>query len=193
MRDGLFQVVSIMTTTGYGTCDFDRWNDFSRAVIIVLMFAGGCAGSTGGGVKVVRSVLLAKILRMEVEQSFRPNVVRPLRLGGRAVDDPRLQKNILVYFLLITTIFVFSTLVVVMVEPSTSWPDAPDSKLVDCASIVAATLNNVGPGLGTVGATRNYGHLSPVVKFLCTWLMMLGRVEVYVILCLFTPRFWQNR
>ena len=141
--------------------------------------------------KVIRFVLLAKVLRLEMEQAVRPRVVRPLRLAGRPVDDPLLHKNILVYFVLVLVVFVLSWLFVVMVEPSSTWVEHPENKMIDSASIVAATLNNIGPGLGTVGPTRNFGHLSAPVKLLCTWLMMLGRVEVFVILCLFTPRFWR--
>ncbi len=192
IRLGLFQVVSILTTTGYGTCDFDRWNHISRAILLLLMFVGGCAGSTGGGVKVIRTVLLAKILRQEIEHSYHPSVVRPLKLAGQPVNDPHLRDKILVYFALIGVVFAASWILVVMVEADTTWDRAAENKLIDSASIVAATLNNIGPGLGTVGPSRNYGQLSPQVKLLCTWLMMLGRVEVFVILCLFSPRFWRT-
>ena len=190
-RLGLFQVVSILTTTGFGTCDFDRWNHMSRAILLLLMFVGGCAGSTGGGVKVIRTVLFAKILRQEIEHSYHPSVVRPLKLGGQPVNDPHLRDKILVYFALIGVVFAASWILVIMVESDTTWDRAADNKLIDSASIVAATLNNIGPGLGVVGPSRNYGQLSPPVKLLCTWLMMLGRVEIFVILCLFSPRFWR--
>lgn len=193
VRIGLFQVVSIVTTTGYGTNDFDNWNSLGRGLLFLLMFVGGCAGSTGGGMKVIRHILFLKVLRLEVEQSFRPSVVRPLRVGGQPVDDPGLRKNILVYFGLILVLFVFSWMAIVAIEPDTTWGHDPAHKLIDSASGVAATLNNIGPGLGTVGATQNYGHFSPVTKLIFTWLMMLGRVEVFVILVLFTPSFWRTR
>lgn len=192
-RFGLFQVVSIITTTGYGTHDFDRWNSFARGVLFLLMFVGGCAGSTGGGLKVIRHVLFLKVLRLEIEQAFHPTVVRPLRLGGNTVDDPDLRKNILVYFSLILVIFVFSWMFVVTVEPDSTWGVTPEHKLIDSASGVAATLNNIGPGLGTVGATQNYGHFSASSKILFVWLMMVGRLEVFAILVLFIPSFWRTR
>jgi len=193
VRYSLFQVVSIMTTTGYGTHDFDAWNSFGRAILLLLMFIGGCAGSTGGGMKVIRHVLFVKVLRLEIEQSFHPSVVRPLRIGGNPVDDPDLRKHILVYFGLILIIFVASWLCVVTYEPDATWSGTSDHKLLDTASAVAATLNNIGPGLGTVGATRNYGHFAPLSKILFTWLMMIGRLEIFAILVLFVPGFWRSR
>ena len=193
LRYGLFQVVSIMTTTGYGTHDFDGWNHVSRCLLFVLMFVGGCAGSTGGGIKVIRWVLLTKILGIELERSHRPRVVRTLRLGGKSIEDDSLRQSILVYFAMIGVIFVVSWLVVVAVEPDASWAGNEQHKLVDSASAVAATLNNIGPGLGTVGATQNYGHFSATSKLLFTVLMMLGRVEIFAILVLLMPSFWRSR
>jgi trk system potassium uptake protein TrkH len=192
-RYGLFQVVSIITTTGFGTHDFDQWSSFGRGVLFLLMFVGGCAGSTGGGLKVIRHVLFLKVMRLEIEQAFHPSVVRPLRLGGKSVDDPDLRKNILVYFGLILVIFIFSWIFVVAVEPDATWGTNIEHKLIDSASGVASTLNNIGPGLGTVGATQNYGHFSSLSKFLFVWLMMIGRIEIFAILVLFMPSFWRNR
>ena len=194
VRFGLFQVVSIMTTTGFCTDDFDLWNAFARALMLVLMFIGGCAGSTGGGLKVIRHILFFKILRLEVEHEFHPSVVRPLRLGGEPVEDQDLRKHILVYFGLIAAIFALSWLFVVAVEPDSTWgPTSRQHKLIDSASAVAATLNNIGPGLGVVGATKNYSNFSAYTKMLFIWLMMLGRLELFVILVLFVPAFWRNQ
>ena len=196
IRYGLFQVVSILTTTGYGTRDFDGWNSFGRGVLFLLMFVGGCAGSTGGGMKVIRHILFLKIMRLEVEQAFHPNVVRPLRLGGKAIDDKDLRRNIMVYFGLILVIFVFSWMALVTIEPDSTWTlngQPASNKLIDSASGIAATLNNIGPGLGIVGATKNYAHFTFASKLLFTWLMMLGRLEIFVILVLFMPSFWRSR
>ncbi|MEM6776085.1 MAG: TrkH family potassium uptake protein [Planctomycetota bacterium] len=204
MRYGLFQVVSVLTTTGYGTADFDQWNNFGRGILLLLMFVGGCAGSTGGGMKVIRHVLFYKILRCEIERAHRPRVVRPLRVGGVAVDDPKLAHNILLYFCIVLAIFVFSWLALITLEPSSTWgvvgsastsetmADTLDDKLLDSASAVAATLNNIGPGLGVVGATRNYAGFSQGAKLLFVWLMMLGRVEIFSVLLLFVPSFWRR-
>jgi trk system potassium uptake protein TrkH len=196
LRYGLFQVVSILTTTGFGTHDFNQWNSFARAMLFLLMFVGGCAGSTGGGLKVIRHVLFIKILRLEIEQSFHPTVVRQVRLGGEPVTDPDLRRNILVYFGLVSAIFVVSWIVLVLVEPDQTWLASGkrlDEKLIDSASAIAATLNNIGPGLGIVGATENYAAFSWPSKLLFTLLMMLGRLELFAILVLFVPSFWRNR
>ncbi len=191
-RHGLFQVVAILTTTGFGTRDFDAWSNMGRAVLLLLMFCGGCAGSTGGGMKVIRHILFLKTLRLEVEQAFHPTVVRTLRLGGENIEGPGLRRNILVYFGLILVCFIFSWMAIVTFEPDATWGDTVEHKLIDSASAVAATLNNIGPGLGTVGATQNYGHFSWPSKLLFTWLMMVGRLEIFVILVLFWPRFWRS-
>lgn len=193
IRYGTFQVVAIMTTTGFGTDNFDGWNSFGRGALFLLMFVGGCAGSTGGGLKVIRHILFLKIMKLEIEKSYHPTVVRPIKLGGEAIEDIDLRKNILVYFGLILVIFVFSWAFVVSVEPDSTWGYDTQHKLIDSASGVAATLNNIGPGLGTVGAKENYTNFSPITKLLFTWLMMLGRVEIFVIVVLFMPSFWRSR
>ncbi len=195
VRHSLFQVTSIMTTTGYGTHDFNAWNSFGRGLLFLLMFIGGCAGSTGGGMKVIRHILFHKILWLEAETSFRPSVVRPLRLGGKPVDDPGLRHNILVYFGLILFIFIISWMLLLTFETDRTWggDNAAAHKLIDSATAVAATLNNIGPGLGTVGATKNYAFFSPPAKLLFTVLMMIGRLEIFPIIVLFVPRFWRAR
>jgi len=193
LRYGLFQVVSITTTTGYCTADFDGWNHFGRGILFTLMFVGGCAGSTGGGMKVIRHILFVKVLRLEVEQAYHPSVVRPLRLGGKPVEDPDLRKNILVYFALILAIFICAWIFVITFEPNSTWGSDSQHKLLDSASAVSANLNNIGPGLGTVGATQNYARFSWPTKLLFIWLMMLGRLELFSILVLLVPGFWRSR
>ncbi len=195
-RDGLFQVVALLTTTGFGTANFDLWSDFSRSLLIFLMFIGGCAGSTGGGMKVIRIILFVKILRRDVEQSFHPSVVRHLRLGKDTLTDPDLPRSILVYACLIGSITALSWALLVAMEPNDTWVRAGqpvENKLVDSASAVVATLHNIGPGLGIVGATQNYAEFSQPAKLLFTFLMMLGRIELYAILVLLIPSFWRNR
>lgn len=193
VRHSLFQVVSILTTTGFGTHDFDQWNNVGRAILFTLMFVGGCAGSTGGGMKVIRHILFFKVLKLELEKAYHPTVVRPLRLGGRPTDGADLGHNILVYFALILAIFILSWGVVICFEPDSTWgQEALEHKLIDGASGVAATLNNIGPGLGTLGATQNYGHFSWWTKLNFTFLMMVGRLEIFPILVLLLPRFWRR-
>jgi len=196
LRDGLFQVVSMLTTTGFGTADFDSWNNFSRAMLILLMFVGGCAGSTGGGMKVIRHVLFIKILRREIEHSYHPSVVRHIRLSGEAITDPDLPRNILVYFGLVTLIFTFSWLLIVGIETDLTWNAVghpATNKLIDSASAVAATLHNIGPGVGIVGSSENYAAFTAPSKLWFTFLMMLGRLELFAVLVLVVPSFWRER
>jgi trk system potassium uptake protein TrkH len=195
-RYGLFQVVSIMTNTGFGTYNSDTWNNLSRGLLLVLMFIGGCAGSTSCSVKVIRYILLFKILRLELEQVFHPSVVRPVRLGGEVLQDPEIRKDVLLYFAVFAMIFVIGWMSVVAMESESTWAKAgrpPREKLIDSASAVAATLNGVGPGLGIVGESQHYAHFHGPSKFVLTWMMLLGRLEVFVILVLFVPRFWRRR
>ncbi len=166
------------------------------------MFVGGCAGSTGGGLKVIRHVLFYKIMRQEIEKSYHPRVVRLLRVGDATVDDPKLAHSIVVYFAMILGLFVVSWLLLITFEPNSTWgvsgvdesgrPVKVDSKLIDTASAVASTLNNIGPGLGVVGPTQNYASFSQGAKLLFVWLMMLGRVEIFSVLVLIFPSFWRR-
>ena len=196
VRCGSFQVVSVMTNTGFGTDDFDRWNSLNRAALFLLMFVGGCAGSTSCSVKVIRYILFAKILWLELEKIFRPSVVRHIRVGGKPLEDADLRENVLVYFSIILVIFVIGWMLLVAVEPDHTWTELGHSereKLTDCASAVAATLNGVGPGLGVVGESENYAHFHGVSKITLACLMLLGRLEVFVLLVWIVPGFWRNR
>ena len=194
VRHAAFMSVTITTTTGFGTEDYDQWNSFSRALLFGLMFVGGCAGSTGGGIKVVRFLLFARILKLEAEQSFRPNVVRPLRIAGVNLDKT-LRHEVIVYFSFILLIFVASFLLLTAIEPGGPWgqTDGHNIELMDCASAVAATLNNIGPGLGAVGPTMNYSMFAPQSKLLLSLLMLVGRLEIFAILVLFMPSFWKTQ
>ncbi|MCA8986718.1 MAG: TrkH family potassium uptake protein [Planctomycetaceae bacterium] len=195
-RHALFTTVSIMTTTGFGTENFSEWSDFSRGLLLLLMFVGGCAGSTAGGVKIIRFLLFAKTIRIEIEKSYRPNVIRSLRIGKEALPE-RLRYEVVVYFSLILTLFVVSWLLLNTIEPDTLWANSTGSvkaeKLIDCASAVAATMNNIGPGLGVLGPASNFSGFSQQGKLLLTLLMLLGRLELFAILVLFFPSFWRNQ
>jgi trk system potassium uptake protein TrkH len=196
IRYGVFQVASIMTNTGFGTHDFDRWNSLSRALLFLLMFVGGCAGSTSCSIKVIRHILFFKILWLELERVYHPSVVRHVRLGGRVLEDPDLRKDVLFYFGVILVIFVVGWLALVAIEPDETWIDAGHSvreKLTDCASAVAATLNGVGPGLGVVGESENYARFHWHSKLVLGSMMLLGRLEVFVLLVWVVPGFWRGR
>ncbi|MCA9184478.1 MAG: potassium transporter TrkG [Pirellulaceae bacterium] len=194
IRYSLFQVTSILTNTGFGTHDFDQWNEFGRGLLFLLMFVGGCAGSTSCSLKVIRHIILWKVLCREVENSYHPTVVRPIRIGSDRVGD-EIGNHVLFYFGLILFTFVVSWLSLILIEPDAAWTDAGLSlqeKLIDCASGVGATLNGVGPGLGTIGATKNYAHFQPASKLLLTFLMLLGRLEMIPVIVLFMPSFWRR-
>ncbi len=195
VRHASFNVVSLMTTTGFGTENFTHWPQLPKAILLMLMFVGGCAGSSGGGIKVVRFLLFFKILRLEIERAFRPNVVRPLRIGQTPIDEG-VRRDVTVYFGLMLVLFASSWLLLVGIESDHHWnvPGAhsPAEKLLDCATAVAATLNNVGPGMGIVGPAENYTFFSQPAKLLLTLLMVLGRLELFAILVLVFPSFWRN-
>ncbi|HID76510.1 MAG TPA: TrkH family potassium uptake protein [Planctomycetaceae bacterium] len=195
-RYGFFQVASILTNTGFTTHDFDNWNEIGRGTLFLLMFVGGCAGSTSCSLKVIRHILFVKILWRELERVYRPSVVRPLRVGGKPVEERDIVHSVLVYFGLILMIAVLAWFALNVLEPDSAWSDLGSSrheKLVDIASGVGATINGVGPGLGTIGAVENYAHFQPASKLVFVLLMLLGRLELFVILVLFTPRFWRSR
>ncbi len=191
LRHCLFTVVSIQTTTGFCTADFDRWSFPAQTILVLLMFIGGCAGSTGGGIKVIRCIILFKVLYAELEAVFRPHVVRTPRVGN-AIIDPQMRSATLVYFVLIGAVVLVATGLFIYLET----PQKLDSEGWDAASTafsaVAANLNNIGPGLDRVGATLNYFWLNPSTKILLSLLMALGRLELYAFLVLALPAFWRE-
>ncbi len=184
LRQAAFQSVSIQTTTGFCTADFNLWPFLSKAVLILVMFIGGSAGSTGGGIKVIRLLVMLKVLWAEAERVFRPNVVRTIRVG-QGVIDPQMRLSVVSYVLGIVLLALGGSMAIKLLEP------------VDCTYTTAltasvATLNNIGPGLDAVGAVANYGHFSITSKFIMCLLMALGRLEVFAILVLFVPNFWRR-
>ncbi len=185
IRYSVFQVTSIQTTTGYCTADFDRWGFVAKSVLVGLMFVGASAGSTGGGIKVIRCLIAVKVMLAEVERVFRPNVVRTIKVG-RVTVDPELRLATLVYVLGIPTLFMTGAVLLMLLEPT------GQIDFTTAATASAATLNNIGPGLGLVGATENYDWFSAPSKMVLSILMVLGRLEVYAIFVLFLPRFWRG-
>jgi trk system potassium uptake protein TrkH len=180
VRYGTFQVVSIMTTTGYCTDNFDSWPHFSRMLLVVLMFVGGCAGSTGGGLKVVRIIVLVKMAYWRLERTFRPKTIRALRVGGAVVDQD-VQNMVYGFFVLYLMWFAVGS-------PIMSALGLPFQTAV---SSVVATLNNIGPGLELIGANLDY-HLVPAVgKVFLSLCMVLGRLELFSICVLLVPSFWR--
>jgi trk system potassium uptake protein TrkH len=181
VRYASFQVVAIVTTTGFGTADFNEWPAFSQLILLILMFVGGCAGSTGGGVKVIRMLVLVKSAWLGVERVFRPHVIRALRIGGQPVEEP-LQDAIHVYMVLIVSIFLICSLFMA----------ALGLDLLTATTSVIATLNNIGPGLAGVGPAANFAFIPDAGKWLLSLCMVLGRLELFSILVLFVPAFWRG-
>ncbi len=181
IRGALFQVTSIITTTGFTTLDYEIWPSLSKTLLFLLMFFGGSAGSTGGAIKQIRILLVLKYINREISRLIHPRAVIPIRIGGKAVPESVVQ-NIVGFVLLYIALFCFMSLLL-----TTQGLD-----LISSTSAVAATIGNVGPGFGLVGPTLNYAGLTNFAKILLTFSMLLGRLEIYTILILFTPAFWRK-
>jgi trk system potassium uptake protein TrkH len=179
LRNAIFEVVSIVTSTGFGTVDFAHWPDFLPLLLIYISFVGGCGGSTAGGMKVMRVLLMVKQGSQEVRQLIHPHAVLPLRLGQRVVD-PRLARSVWGFFALYTV--AVATLTLLMVHAGL----AP----LDAFSAVATCLNNLGPGLGEVAYT--FQSVSDFGKLLGVSAMLLGRLEILTILVILSPAFWRR-
>ncbi len=188
VRYGVFQTVSIQTTTGFGTADFNAWPFVAQATLLALMFIGGCGGSTGGGLKVMRIWVMLKVIAAEVERAFRPNVVRPVKVGRATVDnDMKLG----------TVVFIVSMLLIVLaggvaIEGFEQLAGHDECTFRTSGTAAVATLFNIGPGLGLVGATENYGWFTDASKLLMSLLMAIGRLELFAIIVLFSPRYWRG-
>lgn len=182
VRGAFFAVVSILTTTGFVTEDFDRWPAMARIILFLLMFVGGCAGSTGGSIKVIRILLVLRSTGREVRRWLRPQAVMSLKVDRQAVE-PEMVMNVMAFVLLYGMIFAGST-VVMTLHFHGDW--------VSSASSVAATLGNIGPGFHAVGPTLNYASVPPPLQAFLSLLMLLGRLEMYTVLVLFMPSFWRR-
>jgi len=186
IREGVFTTVSVQTTTGFCTSDFNRWPDVAKCVLVGLMFIGGCAGSTGGGIKVIRIWIVLKILVAEIERAFRPKVMRPVKIGQNALDDDQ-KLSTLVFVMGAVLIFAAGSVVILLLENGYS-----DCDYGTAATASVATLCTIGPGLNRVGAVENYGWFTPASKSVMCALMLIGRLEIFAIAVLFTPRFWRG-
>jgi trk system potassium uptake protein TrkH len=183
LRHSSFQVVSILTTTGFNSVDFNIWNEFSIFLLFILMFIGACAGSTSGSVKVLRILILIKsIFVKEINHLIKPNAVLLVKVNNRTVPETVIA-NVTSFFLLYVLIFVISVLVILAVE---------DISIMGALSACAATIGNVGPGFEEVGATHNYNFLTGFSKLWLCLLMLLGRLEIFTVLVIFSPMFWRK-
>ena len=181
-RHSLFQVLAIITTTGFVTADYTLWTPFLMVFFFGIMFLGGSAGSTSGSVKVVRHLLLIKNGFLEFKRALHPNAVLPVRYNNKAVTGDIIF-NILAFFILYMLSFIVGALVFSMMN-------------IDFESsigLAASSLGNVGPALGDFGPVSNYANLPSIGKWWCSFLMLIGRLELFTVLILFTPFFWRNR
>lgn len=180
-RRAFFQVPAIISTTGFSTADFDAWPHFLRLLLVVMMFVGGMSGSTCGAMKVVRVQLALKHVYHELYRLIHPRVVIPLRLGERTVPEP-IMRSINNFIILYLAIFLISSMLMGML--GLDFPEAVSS--------VAATLGNVGPGLGSIGPHGNYAHIPLAGKWVLIFCMIAGRLELYTVLVLLVPRYWRR-
>ena len=181
LRHAFFQVSSIITTTGYATVDFDQWPGYAKTVLVLLMFVGGCAGSTGGGLKVTRVVTLVKAAFMDMRKMIHPNAVVNVRMEGRAMPEKQVR-GVQAYFSVYMLLYAVSWLLLSL--------DGFD--LISTFTALAACINNIGPGLGLVGPTGNFFAFSPWAKLLLSFDMLAGRLEIFPMLLLFAPSLWKK-
>ena len=182
LRYALFQVASIITTTGYATADFNTWPVFSQAILVILMFIGACAGSTGGGIKVARVVILCKTSLGDMRKMLHPNAVTTVRFEGKPLTDRTIRS---VHLFLTVYILIFTASVLLL--------SLERFDLVTTFTAVAACINNIGPGLEVVGPMGNYAQFSPAAKLLLSFDMLVGRLEIFPMLLLFAPSIWKRR
>jgi trk system potassium uptake protein TrkH len=180
-RYASFQVTSIMTTTGYTTADFEKWPSFVQYTLVLLMFIGGSAGSTGGGMKCIRILLLLKQGRRELSRLIHPHGVIPVRLGGQVVSEGVIQ-SVWGFFFLFILVFVLASVIMSLLGLD----------IITAFVSVAATINNIGPGLGAVGPMDNYTSIPVIGKWVLIFCMLIGRLELYTIIVLLVPEFWRR-
>jgi trk system potassium uptake protein TrkH len=181
LRHTVFHVVSVATTTGYASNDYAQWPLFAPLWMILLGCFATCAGSTGGGIKMIRMLLLVKQARREMVRIVHPNVVNPVVVGGRAMSEKVIQ-SVIAFMMIYGATLVTLTMVLLF----------SGMDVVTAFTAVIACVNNIGPGLGEVGPAVNYGGLTDFQTWVCTFAMMLGRLELLSVLVLFTPQFWRK-
>ena len=182
VRDSFFQTSAIITTTGFSTVNFDQWPTFSKSILFLLMFIGGCAGSTAGGMKGIRIVALLKLVKRQIVKTFHPRAMVPIKIDGKAISSDTIA-GITSFFVLYIGIFVVGTIIISL----------EGFDLLSSASAVAATLGNIGPGFGIVGPMLNFSVFSDFSTFLLSILMLLGRLELFTIIALFSPSKWKMK
>jgi trk system potassium uptake protein TrkH len=181
LRHASFQVASIITTTGYSTLDFDTWSQTCKTVLVFLMFIGACAGSTGGGIKVSRIVIMIKTVIKELNSYIHPKSIKKIKFEGKPVEH-EVVRSINVYLITFVTLFSLSIFLI----------SFEGRDLVTTFTAVAATINNIGPGLNEVGPACNFGGLTIFSKWVLIFDMLAGRLELFPLLILFHPHIWRD-
>ena len=181
LRYSAFQVVSIITTTGFATADFELWPSFTQLILLLLMFAGACAGSTGGGMKILRLLILSRHTRAELKRVLHPHAVISVKVGGKVIDT-RIQSSVTSFLILYVAVFIAGVFFMTSLGMD----------MESAMSGVAASLGNVGPGLGSLGPMDNYSAVPEAGKWLFSLLMLMGRLELYTVLLLFFPGTWRK-
>jgi len=180
-RDAAFQVISVISTTGFITADYTAWAPLLTVIFFLLMFIGASAGSTAGGVKIVRHIVLIKNSILEMKRQVHPSAIIPVRLNGKAITQD-ITFNVLAFFIIYITIFAIGSVVLALIGVD----------FMTSVGAVATSLGNIGPGFGTVGPVDNFAHLPAAAKWVLSFLMLLGRLELFTVLILFTPYFWNR-
>ena len=176
-----FQVASIITTTGYSTCDFDLWPTTSKFILVLLMFIGACAGSTGGGIKVSRFLIVGKTVRKEFGSYVHPKSIKKIQMDGKPIEH-EVVRSTNVYFMTYMMLFALFLFLISL----------EGQDLITSFTAVAATFNNIGPGLGAVGPMCNFGGLTVFSKWVLSFAMLAGRLELFPMLMLFHPTIWKD-
>lgn len=182
-REGTFQCVSILTTTGFYSYDYQLWLPLTHVIFFIFCLIGGCAGSTAGGLKIVRLAMALKICKRNLETSIRPRLVRNISMNGKTVDDEA-AVNVLSYLILYFSVIIFGIIAISLIERNLSFSG--------CLTAVSSCIGNVGPGFNEVGPTQNYSFFSDLSKGILSFLMIMGRLEIYAVLALFLPSLWQK-
>jgi trk system potassium uptake protein TrkH len=181
IRHSMFQVVSVITTTGFVTADFTMWSFFATGIFFSLFFVGGSAGSTSGGVKIVRHIVMLKNSFLEFKKALHPNAIIPVRYDGKSVSQT-IVFNILSFFIIYMLIFILASVILTLLGLD----------FLSALGAAASSLGNIGPGLGSVSPVDSFAHLSTSAKWFCSFLMLIGRLELFTVLILFTPFFWRK-
>jgi trk system potassium uptake protein TrkH len=181
IRHALFMVTSIITTTGFVSADFTMWSFFATGIFFALFFTGGSAGSTSGGVKVMRHIIMLKNSFLEFKKTLHPNAIIPVRYDGKTVHKT-IVFNILSFFIIYMLIFIISSVILTLFGLD----------FLSALGASASSLGNIGPAIGSVSPVDNFAHLSNAAKWFCSFLMLIGRLELFTVLILFTPFFWRK-